>query len=75
MIDGYKIVVEAISKKIPLTSVERSQVKNKFGSNPGCSFAKDKDGCYCYTHRARSKSYPTINQIPKGRVKFIESTG
>lgn len=62
------------STKQPLTALERQEIKNKFG-NPGCSFARDKDGIYCYTHRARSKSYPTVAKIPKNKVKFIESTG
>lgn len=41
----------------------------------GVSFGKDKDGYFCYTHRARSKSYPTIADIPKSALKFIDSTG
>lgn len=60
--------------KKPLTTTERQQVKEKFG-NPGCSFAKDNQGIYCYTHRARSKSYESVNKIPKSKVKFVESTG
>ena len=40
-----------------------------------CSLGKDKDGYFCYTHRARSKSYPTPQQIPKTKIEFIESTG
>lgn len=60
--------------KTPLTTKEREQVRNKFGK-PGCSFAKDGQGVYCYTHRARSKSYPSVSKIPKRIVKFIESTG
>ena len=72
--NGYKIVSESVSKKVPLTDVERDQVKDKFG-NPGCSFAKDLHGYFCYTHRARCKSYPSIAKIPKGKVDFIVSTG
>ena len=72
--NGYQIVSEAVSKKIPLTSVERDQVKKKFGK-PECSFAKDLHGYFCHTHRARCKSYKSIEDIPKDRVKFIESTG
>lgn len=41
----------------------------------GVSFGKDKDGYFCYTHRARSKSYPTVADIPKSALKFIDSTG
>lgn len=39
------------------------------------TLAKDKDGYFCYTHRARSKSYKTIASIPKSVIEFIESTG
>jgi len=39
------------------------------------SIGVDKRGFFVYTHRARSKSYPTIVKIPDSRVKFIESTG
>lgn len=40
-----------------------------------CTLAKDKNGYFCYTHRARSKSYKTIKAIPKSVIEFIESTG
>lgn len=36
---------------------------------------KDKDGFYVYTHRCRSKSYPTPHDIPKGKIEFVGSTG
>lgn len=61
-------------ERIRLTSKERQEVKQRFG-DVGCSFAKDEDGIYCYTHRARSASYPSVAKIPKAKVKFIESTG
>lgn len=41
----------------------------------GTTVKKDKDGYYCMTHRCRSKSYPSVDKIPKGRIEFIESTG
>lgn len=41
----------------------------------GVTLAQDKDGFFCYTHRARSKSYKTIKSIPKSAIEFIESTG
>ena len=56
-----------------LTPEERQQAKDRFG-DVGCSFLKDKDGYYCSTHRARSKSYPSIDKIPLSDVKFIDST-
>ena len=56
-----------------LNPSERSEVLKKFGKT-GCSFGKDKKGYYCFTHRCRSKSYPTINDIPQKDVDFVDST-
>jgi len=61
--------------EIPLTSKERDRVKELFGDDLECSFAKDKQGYYCYTHRARSKSYKRLEDIPESKVEFIGSTG
>jgi hypothetical protein len=58
-----------------LTPEERKQVKEKFGNDLECSFAKDEDGYFCYTHRARSDSYESVDKIPKSKVEFIEGTG
>jgi len=44
-------------------------------SKYGCSLGADKNGFFCYTHRARSKSYESSEKIPKKDIKFIESTG
>jgi hypothetical protein len=41
----------------------------------GVTLAQDKDGYFCYTHRAASKRYKTIKSIPKSVIEFIESTG
>jgi hypothetical protein len=45
------------------------------GKKPECSLGKDEDGYFVYTHRARSNSYDTPQQIPKSKIEFIESTG
>jgi len=70
---AYNIVHEVLNRQL-LTSKEREEVKKRF-KKPECSFAKDENGYYCYTHRARSSSYKTISDIPLSKVKFIESTG
>jgi len=70
-VNWYKL---AKDKEI-LTSDEREQVKSRFGEDLECSVAKDEDGYFCYTHRARSDSYESIGKIPKSVVEFIESTG
>lgn len=70
-----KAAYEKLMKaKESLNSSERNEVKKCFGSEIACSFAKDKDGYYCYTHRCRSKSYPSIAEIPKKDVEFVRST-
>ena len=68
-------VKTAMTKRIPVTGKEYEEFRAKHGKNSGVSLARDKDGFYVYTHRARSKSYPSPGAIPKDRVKFIESTG
>lgn len=41
----------------------------------GVSLGRDKNGVFCYTHRARSKSYKSVESIPQKEIKWIESTG
>ncbi|MFW5895162.1 MAG: ferritin [archaeon] len=41
----------------------------------GVSLKKDKDGVYVCTHRARSKSYPSKEDIPESVIQKIKSTG
>jgi len=50
-----------------------TQVK-KLGVSDGCSLGSNKDGYYCYTHRTRSKSYPTPIKIPIDKIRFVAST-
>ncbi|PTU25811.1 hypothetical protein INTERNEXUS_294 [Bacillus phage vB_BspM_Internexus] len=73
MINESLLLSEAI-QHIPLTPKEKEYIENKFGKTE-CSFAKNKDGeYYCYTHRAMSKRYSKIEDIPKKDVDFISST-
>lgn len=41
----------------------------------GVSLGRDRQGYFVYTHRARSKSYPSPERIPLSKIKFIKSTG
>ena len=41
----------------------------------GCSMGADKDGFFVYTHRARSKSFPSPLKITKTAIDRTESTG
>jgi len=52
---------------------QKKEIKQRFGSNLQCSFAQDKKGVFCWTHRCRSKSY--FGKIPFKVYKFICSTG
>ena len=73
--DESKKAYERLKKlKETLTPSEREEVKKMFGQSTQCSFARDKDGYFCYTHRCRSRSYPTIADIPQKDVDFIRST-
>lgn len=47
-------------------------LKNRFKE---VSLGKDDKGYYVFTHRARSSSYPSPDDIPLKKVKFIASTG
>jgi len=40
-----------------------------------CSIGKDEKGYFAYTHRARSKSYPSKDKIPVSVLNSISSTG
>lgn len=72
--ESAKAYKELMKAKEYLTTAERSKVKELFGQSNKCSFSKDKDGYYCYTHRCRSKSYPEIEKIPMKDVEFVRST-
>lgn len=72
--ESSKAYDKLMKAKESLSSSERSEVKEKFGQSNACSFAKDKDGYYCFTHRCRSKSYESIDKIPQKDVDFVRST-
>lgn len=69
-----KAEYEKIKKHIQaVTPEERLKGKRIFG-DVGCTLAKDKNGYYFRTHRARTKSYENIEDIPKRDVKFVDGT-
>jgi len=53
---------------VELNEIQRARFK-------GTTVDKDKEGFYCRTHRCRSDSYPSIDEIPDSAIEFIESTG
>ena len=72
-------VVGARPTKLPLKHGDLEEFrKREAQANPapgdGCSLGRDAKGYYCYTHRARSASYPRPSRIPLDRIKFVGST-
>jgi len=68
------VIMEKGLEKVPLTPKERDEIKQRFGKIQ-CSIGKTKKGeYYAYTHRARSAFYPSIQKLPKDKVKFVSST-
>lgn len=57
------------------TQVEIQKGIIKAGTRYGVTLSKDNDGYFVKTNRARSKSYPSKQQIPVSVIKRIESTG
>lgn len=56
-----------------LTPEEKKIAKERFGEI-SCSIMHDKHGYFATTHRARSDFYPTLEELPKDKVKFVSST-
>lgn len=72
--ESKKAYEKLLKAEESITSKERAEIKEKFGTSNACSFGKDDKGYYCFTHRCRSKSYPTISDIPQKDVDFVRST-
>lgn len=51
------------------------KLRDKSNKINGVSMGADKNGFFVYTHRARSKSHPTPEQITVKEINFIETTG
>ncbi len=49
--------------------------REKTSKSDGVSLGVDKNGFFCYTHRAASKRYESPEKIPVSAIEFIESTG
>lgn len=57
------------------TTTEREELRARTPKAQGVSLKRDKAGLLVHTHRARSKSYPTVAAIPVSVIEWIESTG
>jgi hypothetical protein len=70
---GFKYT--SVQKHMNKLEVNEMTSPKQSGKWNGVSIGRDKDGFFCCTHRARSKSYPHPSKIPTGRIKWVESTG
>lgn len=62
-----------MANKSKFEEIQRTLTKKGKKFNVG--IGKDGKGYFAYTHRARSKSYVSKQNIPIKVLKFIESTG
>ena len=80
-VDRSKKLAQEMKDKISPLVTKGSKYNNgrvfdlKGFSDKGSSLGADKDGFFCYTHRARSKSHETPDKIPQKDINFIKSTG
>lgn len=58
---------------IPCNGLKTKENGERYGVS--CGQEKKTGLKFCYTHRARSKGYKSLSDIPLGRVKFVDSSG
>jgi hypothetical protein len=65
-----------------LTSKRATDLEEGEGTYPrtsgryrGVAIGRDKDGFFVFTHRTRSKSYPSLDKIPEKVITWVASTG
>jgi len=71
-IDKQSIIEESTKQS---SKYDKAIPCNGIKKKLGFSCKEDKNGFYIYTHRARSKSYPSFDKIPLKDINFIDSTG
>jgi len=64
-----------VDKKIEDLEINEGTFPFKNGKFKGCSVGRDSAGYFVFTHRARSPSFKTPQDIPIRYIKFIETTG
>lgn len=67
-VDTRGLEMVAKSRSVELSDEQKERFK-------GVTVKRDSKGYFVQTHRARSKSYDTIEKIPDSAISFIESTG
>lgn len=60
-------------KNVKCFGLKRKENGGKFSVS--CGQENNTKKFFVYTHRARTKAYDSISNIPLSRIKFIESTG
>lgn len=73
--DLIEFLEEEINEKFKSVALPKEELFKKTDKAKGVTLRKDKNGYYVHTHRARSKSYKEVKNIPKSAIEFIESTG
>lgn len=72
----YPELTDILVSRPPLPHSEPLRMRaSKDDRFAGVSLKQDDDGWYVTTHRARSDSYASPEEIPQSKVDFIESTG
>jgi len=69
---GRYTVVKKRGTSLEVNELTTPRTSGKF---KGVSIGRDKQGIFVGTHRARSKSYETLADIPKDKIAYIKSTG
>ena len=74
-LEGQAKIAEALAPpKVAVDAADMNVIIRKLGRLPKCSFARDREGIFALTHRARSKSYASASKISKSAIEFVEST-
>jgi len=74
----YGLAKVARSKPIATESVQCKGLAPKDGGGRwgvGCKMETRSKKFFVTTHRARSKGYNSLSEIPKSKIQFVESTG
>ena len=67
---------QKLAEKSRVPDKEMALIRARFGQlGRQVSWARDVDGLFCYTHRARSNGYTSPSQVPAWAVQQISSSG
>lgn len=80
MMSKFEIKIEIGKYTMSNKTIEELEIYDitfpgQSGRYGGVSVGRDEDGYFVMTHRARSKSYPAVGDIPESVIRWVESTG